>query len=114
MCGIAGIFSKNIPDTSEYIRKMVFSMQHRGPDAQGFHFDQFFSIGHSRLSIIDLNERSNQPLYDLTNRYFIVFNGEIYNYKKLKSEIGNRYNFTTNSDRSITSSLYCLWNRNAR
>ena len=56
-------------------------MQHRGPDAQGFHFDQFFNIGHSRLSIIDLNERSNQPLYDLTNRYFIVFNGEIYNYK---------------------------------
>ena len=64
MCGIAGIFSKNIPDTSEYIRKMVFSMQHRGPDAQGFHFDQFFSIGHSRLSIIDLTTASNQPFTD--------------------------------------------------
>ena len=45
---------------------MVF-MQHRGPDAQGFHIDKFFSFGHTRLSIIDLNKRSNQPLYDATN-----------------------------------------------
>ena len=109
MCGIAGIFSKNIPDTSKYIRKMVFSMQHRGPDAQGFHIDKFFSIGHSRLSIIDLNQRSNQPLYDITNRYLIVFNGEIYNFKKLKSEIGNRYNFTTNSDTEVLLAAYIVY-----
>ena len=41
MCGIAGIFSKNTQDTSKYIKKMVFSMRHRGPDAFGFHFDKF-------------------------------------------------------------------------
>ena len=86
-------------------------MRHRGPDAFGFHFDKFFSFGHSRLSIIDLNPRSNQPLYDVTNRYIIVFNGEIYNFRTLKSEIGNRYNFTTNSDTEVLLAAYIVYGK---
>ena len=70
-----------------------------------------FSFGHSRLSIIDLNPRSNQPLYDVTNRYIIVFNGEIYNFRTLKSEIGNRYNFTTNSDTEVLLAAYIVYGK---
>ena len=78
---------KNSLNADKYLKKMVSSMAHRGPDADGFFNDNNIGIGHRRLSIIDLNERSNQPLYSNDGRYLIVFNGEIYNYKKLKSKI---------------------------
>ena len=112
MCGIAGLVSKNSLDANKYLKKMVSSMAHRGPDADGFFNDNNIGIGHRRLSIIDLNERSNQPLYSDDGRYLIVFNGEIYNYKKLKSKIINKYDFKTDSDTEVLLASYIIYGKN--
>ena len=63
MCGIAGIFSR-IRDEEDklYVHKMCDIMAHRGPDDSGFYSDDFVSLGHRRLSIIDLSERARQPM----------------------------------------------------
>ena len=67
---------------------------HRGPDNSGYYVKENFALGHNRLSIIDLEERSNQPFFDISKRYKIIFNGEIYNYKELKRIKNQEQNFT--------------------
>ncbi|MCI8919278.1 MAG: hypothetical protein HFH29_11045, partial [Eubacterium sp.] len=59
---------------------MVDAIAHRGPDAEGMFCAENIALGHRRLSIIDLSEQGNQPMYSHDGRYVIVFNGEIYNY----------------------------------
>ena len=103
---------KNSLNADKYLKKMVSSMAHRGPDADGFFNDNNIGIGHRRLSIIDLNERSNQPLYSNDGRYLIVFNGEIYNYKKLKSKIIDKYDFKTDSDTEVLLASYIVYGKN--
>ena len=109
MCGIAGYlhFKKPIEDSS-IIRSMTNRMKHRGPDADGFHIDRNIALGHRRLSIIDLSEKANQPIFDATGRYCIVFNGEIYNYAELKSLLPN-YPFATNGDTEVVLAAYIQW-----
>ena len=63
---------------------MNHKLSHRGPDGEGYYSDQFVSLGHKRLAIIDLNNRSNQPFIDASSNFIIVFNGEIYNYLEIK------------------------------
>jgi asparagine synthase (glutamine-hydrolysing) len=58
---------------------MTAVLSHRGPDADGFHVDGPLGLGHRRLAIIDLSDRSRQPMASADGRYVIVFNGEIYN-----------------------------------
>ena len=101
MCGVAGIITnKSGLDTK--IRKMVSKLSHRGPDNSDTYIFNNLALGHTRLSIIDLNERSNQPLHDISGDYTIVFNGEIYNYKILKKELINvGVNFKTESDTEV-------------
>ena len=104
LCGILGIWAKNIKGESEF-EKMplaVQSMSHRGPDFQSFKSFSKISLGHARLSIIDPNDVSNQPMSDEAGRYHLVFNGEIYNFKELKIQLeleGER--FKTNSDTEV-------------
>ena len=89
MCGIAGYIDKSNryrPDW-ELLKKMTDSMIHRGPDAEGQWTDERVALGHRRLSIIDLDEQSNQPLASHDEKYIIAFNGEIYNYLELKQEL---------------------------
>jgi asparagine synthase (glutamine-hydrolysing) len=112
MCGIFGIY--NIGE-GKIIRQQDFeeallTMKHRGPDAHGVKaFDDTAILGHVRLSIIDLNEKSNQP-FQLDNRYWIVFNGEIYNYLELKDElIATGYRFRTASDTEVLVRAYQHW-----
>ena len=82
MCGINGHLSfNNNPDIS-LVQKMNNILEHRGPDANALWYDEHIALGHTRLSIIDLSEKSNQPF--VKNNFVIVFNGEIYNYKELK------------------------------
>tara|TARA_B110000503_G_scaffold23182_1_gene36089 strand:- start:1078 stop:2898 length:1821 start_codon:yes stop_codon:yes gene_type:complete len=115
MCGIAGAFffdkANNKSLTKKIIQKMCNQMYRRGPDHRGYWFDENYNIGlgHNRLAIIDLSEQANQPIISICNRYVIVFNGEIYNYKELKQELiilGET--FQTNSDTEILLKLYIL------
>ncbi|UKN02078.1 asparagine synthase (glutamine-hydrolyzing) [Paracrocinitomix mangrovi] len=109
MCGINGIykFGKAVNDEG-LIQKMNQVIIHRGPDAEGIYTDEFIQLGHRRLSIIDVEERSNQPFEN--ERYVLVFNGEIYNYKEIRSSIDN-YNFVTDSDTEVILAAYAKWGK---
>jgi len=112
MCGIAGIinFTNNIIDPS-VIKRMTDCISHRGPDADGYFSENKISLGHRRLSIIDLSSAANQPFTDNSGRYIITFNGEIYNYKKVKQLLTD-YNFKTNSDTEVLIAAYAKWKNN--
>ena len=102
MCGIVGYISKEKKD----IHLALDEIHHRGPDAWGceeFLEDDFnIAIGHKRLSIIDLNPESNQPFYSKCKNYMIVFNGEIYNYLKLRSQLEDEgVSFNTKGDTEV-------------
>lgn len=102
MCGINGIISKRpVSDLGTRIYRMNKSIEHRGPDDDAVWCDQSVSIGfgHRRLSIIDLDQRSKQPMISNSGRWLIVFNGEIYNYKELKKKTG--YAYRTHSDTEV-------------
>lgn len=109
MCGIAGI----IGDYNEIqLDAMLVSQHHRGPDATGKYFDQnFAALGHNRLAIIDLSPKSNQPFIDNSERYVIVFNGEIYNYIELKEDLQNQYDFKTESDTEVLLAAYITYGK---
>lgn len=109
MCGIAGILQLNdMPADDSLIRRMTDAMSHRGPDADGFFTENELAFGHRRLSIIDLSAAANQPFFDHSGRYVIVFNGEMYNYQEVKPLIDD-YNFHTTSDTEVLIAAYAKW-----
>ena len=100
MCGICGIVKlKNEENTSPVaIKKMMGALNHRGPDSSGYFIDNKVAIGHTRLSIIDL-QTGNQPLSNEDQTLWITFNGEIFNYVELREElILKGHIFKTKSD----------------
>lgn len=109
MCGIAGIIS-NQNNHEERMSSMLKAQHHRGPDFSDFDTFSGCTLGHNRLSIIDINPRSNQPFVDNTERYTLVFNGEIYNYLELREEL--TYDFQTNSDTEVLLAAYLQWGKN--
>ncbi len=108
MCGIAGIVCFNNRADEGIVRRMTHAMAHRGPDADGFYTDDNFSLGHLRLSIIDLSAAANQPFTDHSGRYKIAFNGEIYNFREVKKNLPE-YPFTTNSDTEVILATFIKW-----
>ena len=101
MCGIAGIISDKKTKQAE-IEILLKFLKNRGPDAKNYiKINDKLILGHTRLSIIDLDNRSNQPMMTRSKRNIIVFNGEIYNYKKLKDEYFNDFVFRTSSDTEV-------------
>ena len=90
------------------IRRMSDCMSHRGPDADGFFIKDEVALGHRRLSIIDLSENANQPLFDASGRYALVFNGEMYNYLDVRKQLPD-YPFKTNSDSEVILAAYAKW-----
>ena len=107
MCGIIiGLLHQNTREAQ--IAKALDQLKHRGPDAQAgeYFLDRRFFLGHTRLKVIDLTDQANQPLSSSDNRYRIVFNGEIYNYKELAAELHNEYQPKTKSDTEIILPLY--------
>lgn len=109
MCGITGILHFNkLPDAPERVGRMTNAIAHRGPDAEGFYDEPCIALGHRRLSIIDLSGAANQPFFDRTGNYVLVFNGEIYNYLELKHKLTD-YNFTTSSDTEVLMAAFCKW-----
>ncbi len=112
MCGIAGILKKdgNPPDVG-IIERMTNTMVHRGPDDQGIYIDSKIALGHRRLSIIDI-EGGKQPMSDVSHRFHIVFNGEIYNYQELRRELETKgHTFYTRSDTEVLLHCCMEWGR---
>lgn len=106
MCGICGVASEH----NEHIQEMVNALKHRGPDSQGIWENQHIALGHTRLSILDLNERSSQPMQSPNGRYILSYNGEIYNFPELKQElIKNSYSFKTESDTEVILLGFEFW-----
>lgn len=105
MCGIAGYFSKNKALGRGDLQTMLQVIAHRGPDAEGiFDSPEFCALGHRRLSIIDLSMQANQPMYSHDNRYVMVYNGEVYNYKELAES--ENLNLKTSSDTEVILELF--------
>ena len=112
MCGIAGhiSFTKH-PIDPFAINLMTESLSHRGPDATGYFNDEGVSLGHKRLSVIDLTDCSNQPMSDFSNRYTIVYNGEIYNYRAIREMIPG-YPYKTQGDTEVILAAFEKWGPN--
>jgi asparagine synthase (glutamine-hydrolysing) len=109
MCGIVGLIRLNNQSATSLsnIDSAVESLHHRGPDYQNSWSNSKVALGHARLSIIDLDPRSNQPMQDISGRYNIVFNGEIYNFKELRTECENDgYTFQTQGDTEVLLVMY--------
>ncbi|MBS3080321.1 asparagine synthase (glutamine-hydrolyzing) [Candidatus Pacearchaeota archaeon] len=105
MCGINGF---NFND-KELIKKMNESIYHRGPDQGGYYVNHILSLGMRRLKIIDLSEKARQPMSDKEKSIWIVFNGEIYNYKEIRKELEKKYKFNSQSDTEIIIYAYKEW-----
>ena len=111
MCGICGQFNfaRREPVAPETIRRMTGTIAHRGPDDEGYYFAGPVGLGFRRLSIIDL-AGGHQPMSDAEETIWIVFNGEIYNYKELREELRARgYEFRTASDTEVIIHGYKEW-----
>jgi len=107
MCGIAG-FNWN---DNELISKMNYSLMHRGPDDEGVYLDERVSLGHRRLSILDLSRQGHQPMFNDDKTMAIIFNGEVYNYNEIRQElIALGYSsFNSTSDTEVLLKAYQEW-----
>ncbi len=123
MCGIAGFLSfveNNSFFDTDLLVAMTTALAHRGPDAAGYFFEDsqnnhnnnhvICGLGHRRLSILDLSEIANQPMYAQNERYVMVFNGEVFNYQEIKQELPTNIlqNLKTSSDSEIILELFSL------
>ena len=111
MCGIAGIlhFDNSRQVAQDSLRAMCDSIIHRGPDSDGYYTEENVGLGHRRLSIIDLNT-GDQPMFSQERDVSIVFNGEIYNYVELRSELKKKgCTFHTDSDTEVIINAYKIW-----
>lgn len=109
MCGISAIIGDYPGSPSDSIEAMVAALRHRGPDAQSYRQLRGAQLGHARLSIIDL-AGGDQPMADATGRYWIVFNGELYNYRELRAELERGgLTFRTRSDTEVIVNAYRTW-----
>jgi len=111
MCGIAGQFNfqRHEPVEREAIVRMARSIAHRGPDDEGFFISGPVGLGFRRLSIIDI-AGGHQPMSDADETVWVIFNGEIYNYRELRAELrSKRHQFRTNSDTEVIVHGYKEW-----
>src|SRR3979411_741785 len=88
MCGIAGFIGKKTGEVDDIVSSMLIALDHRGPDDHGYRTwnvePNAVTLGNTRLSILDLSPAGHQPMTEESGRYWIVFNGEIYNFKELR------------------------------
>ena len=115
MCGFLGCVVKE-KITASVLKNSINLINHRGPDNSDIFFDElensYLYLGHTRLSIIDLSEGSHQPFHSHCKNYAIIFNGEIYNYKELRSElVCLGYTFKTSSDTEVLLYAFVEWGK---
>ncbi|TKJ24118.1 MAG: asparagine synthase (glutamine-hydrolyzing) [Promethearchaeota archaeon Loki_b32] len=107
MCGIAGIYGL---EDKLLLKKMLKCIKYRGPDDQGLYIGDNLSIGHVRLSIIDLTEAGRNPLFNEDGSIFVAFNGEIYNFRDLRDELMKMgHKFQSRTDTEVIVHAYEEW-----
>lgn len=116
MCGITGILSFNVVGRMQlvHLEHATRSLEKRGPDHHGSWFDERVGLGHRRLSIIDVSPEANQPFWDDSGRYAIVYNGEVYNYQEIRARLkAGGVNFQTSCDTEVVLQAYITWGAKA-
>ncbi len=108
MCGIIGT---NTPISTKLFEMALDSLKNRGPDSRDIYqdTDSPIKLGHCRLSIVGLGEQGRQPMRSVDGRYYLVFNGEIYNYIELKQILEKKYSFRTNTDTEVLLYSFIEW-----
>lgn len=109
MCGIAGFVGDG---DRNIISKMLQVTSHRGPDDSGIYIHNNVGLGNNRLAIIDLSQKGHQPMFDKEKSVCIVYNGEIYNFKQLRRELQEYYDFYSDSDTEVILYAYKRWGTN--
>lgn len=115
MCGIAGIinFDKR-PVPPRLLKKMTDVIAHRGPDGEGCYVDRFAGLGHRRLAILDLTRSGHQPMQSADSRYSISYNGEVYNFNAIRTELEVLgYCFASNTDTEVVLNAYKEWGKSS-
>lgn len=115
MCGIlGGVWKQPSGSLEKRLKSALLAIQHRGPNDSGYEITQVnhgcLALGHTRLSIIDLSSAGHQPMYSQDRKFSLVFNGEIYNYKELRSELASLgYIFESDSDTEVLLVAWQHW-----
>jgi asparagine synthase (glutamine-hydrolysing) len=111
MCGITGVVHLDgAPVSPVILRKMTDAIAHRGPDGEGHFIDSAVGLGHRRLAIIDLSPAAHQPMATADGRYTLTYNGEIYNFKELRTELqALGHQFHSRSDSEVLLKAYAQW-----
>src|SRR5690606_40567066 len=107
MCGIVGAFGIDVAPKTR--GRALHLLAHRGPDSQGQHLDAQARVwlGHTRLAVLDLSPAGNQPMFSADGRVVIVFNGEVYNFRELRSVLeAEGMRFRSNSDTEVVLAQY--------
>jgi asparagine synthase (glutamine-hydrolysing) len=118
MCRIAGIINKNLSrnELTRQVKAMADAQRHGGPDDEGFFLDEEhgLALGHRRLSLLDLSPAGHQPMHIAEGRYRIVFNGEIYNFKELRTALEKLgHSFNSSSDTEVILYAFLEWGINS-
>jgi len=111
MCGIAGILNnRNAPVSEDILSRMTKILAHRGPDGTGVYTDGSLGLGHQRLAIIDLTTAASQPMESADSPYVLSYNGEIYNFRELRTELEAKgYRFRSHSDTEVLLNGFAEW-----
>ena len=115
MCGIAGFINlKGTPASPVILKKMTDAIAHRGPDGEGQWIEGNVGIGHRRLAIIDLSPAGHQPMISADHRYVLSYNGEIYNYRELRTDLeAEGIWFRSNTDSEVVLYALAQWGTDA-
>ena len=115
MCGIVGqVNFDQTPVCQKNLKMMTDAIAHRGPDGQGHWVNKNIGLGHRRLSIIDLSSAGNQPMISSDRRFVLTYNGEIYNFKELRSQLKDcGYQFFSESDSEVVLNALIEWGQDA-
>lgn len=111
MCGIAGLFAPGHSFSTDLIHRMTRCIAHRGPDAEGFYSEDGIAFGHRRLSIIDLSEAANQPMTSRDGNWVMMFNGEVFNFREIASEL--KVPLRTHSDTEVMLESFAAFGADA-
>ncbi len=106
MCGIAGQVTAGAPADARLVTAMGRALRHRGPDDQGVWVQGGVGLAHQRLSVIDLSPAGHQPMSNEDGSVWIVFNGEIYNFRELRRTLDSRHTFRSRTDTEVILHLY--------
>lgn len=111
MCGIVGLFNSNgKPISTILLKDMADTIQHRGPDGEGYWSANFVGFGHRRLAVLDLSPLAHQPMISPCGQVAITYNGEVYNFRELKAELETLgHSFLSNSDTEVVLKSYIEW-----